>query len=61
VIDQTEKRSKTMKRIIPGMLAIGLLVSAASSVLAQSAPPAGPQDCKAGEQWDAATKKCIKS
>ena len=50
-----------MKRIIPGMLAIGLLVSAASSVLAQSAPPAGPQDCKAGEQWDAATKKCIKS
>ena len=48
-----------MKKLVSSVLAISILAAAAMPAFAQSPAPKGPQDCKANEQWDAATRRCV--
>ena len=49
-----------MRKLASMTVLAGMLTAFALPVLAQTttAPPTGPQDCKATEMWDTATRTC---
>jgi hypothetical protein len=47
-----------MRKLASATVLASLIASFALPALAQSTTPMGPQDCKATEKWDAATRSC---
>jgi hypothetical protein len=46
-----------MRKLASATILAGVLAALAMPAVAQTTPM-GPQDCKATEKWDAATKTC---
>jgi hypothetical protein len=47
-----------MRKLVSMTVLAGVLSAFALPALAQTTTPKGPQDCKATEKWDAATRTC---
>ena len=47
-----------MRKLVSAAVLGGFLTAVAGSAFAQAPAPKGPQDCKANETWDAASRTC---
>lgn len=47
-----------MRKLATVTVLAGMIASFALPALAQTTKPMGPQDCKATEKWDAASRTC---
>ena len=47
-----------MRKIMSAALLSAFVTAVALPVMAQTAAPKGPADCKVNETWDAVTKTC---